>query len=430
MALRVVSGPDAGREGSFDDDVVRIGANEGNHLVLNDATVSRVHAEVVRTPDGIVLRDCGSTNGTFVGEVRVREVFLPHDRVFRVGKTEVLFGVLDEVVDVEPAKESQFEDLVGGSVAMRQVYSVLEKVAPTGLTVLVSGETGTGKELVSRAIHARSRRARGPFVVFDCGAVARSLVEAELFGHEKGAFTGAVASRPGVFEAAHGGTIFLDELGELPLEVQPTLLRVLEQREVRRVGDRRARPVDVRVVAATNRDLHRLVVEGRFREDLYYRLGVVEVKLPPLRERLEDLSMLVERLLHSAGFPHRVRGIDAEVERILRSWHWPGNVRELRNVLTRAIPFAEGPLIGLAALPEALQAASRDADPPTEGGPDEAQGSFHAERDRLLGAFERRYLEDLMERCSHNLSRASRDAGIDRKTLTRMLRRQGLADGG
>ena len=233
VALKVVSGPDIGSKGEYDSDVVRIGASESNHLVLTDNTVSRVHAEVVRTADGIVLRDCASTNGSFVGEVRVREVFLPTDRVFRVGKTEILFSVLDEVVVITPAVEPRFESLVGGSVAMRQVFSVLERVAPTGLTVLITGETGTGKELVSRAIHARSPRAQGPFVVFDCGAVARSLVEAELFGHEKGAFTGAIAARPGVFEQAHGGTIFIDELGELPLEIQPTLLRVLEQREVR-----------------------------------------------------------------------------------------------------------------------------------------------------------------------------------------------------
>jgi transcriptional regulator with PAS, ATPase and Fis domain len=296
--------------------------------------------------------------------------------------------------------------------------------------VMVTGETGTGKELVSRAIHQRSPRRGGPFVVFDCGAVARNLIESELFGHERGAFTGAVASRAGVFEQAHGGTIFLDELGELPLELQPALLRVLEQREVRRVGDRRVRSVDVRVVAATNRDLQQLVKEGRFREDLYYRLAVVEVHLPPLRDRPEDFGLLTEHILRSASFEHSVRGVAPDVRQILGAYHWPGNVRELRNTLLRAIPFCEGDLIDMQALPEALlEGAEAEADVAdvSRGLPlPNSDLSLKEAKDHLIEAFEKRYLEDLLERCDGNLSKAARDAGVDRKTIARMLKRHGI----
>ncbi|MCB9689167.1 MAG: sigma 54-interacting transcriptional regulator, partial [Alphaproteobacteria bacterium] len=307
IGLKVVSGPDEGKTAEFDHDVIRIGAAEGNHFLLTDATVSRRHAEITRTQDGLVLRDLGSTNGTYLGQVRIKEVYLGENRSFRVGKTDLEFALLDEVIDIVPTRETRFENIVGQSVAMRECFAVLDRVARTELTVMVTGETGSGKELVSRAIHMRSQRKSGPFVVFDCGAVARNLIESELFGHERGAFTGAVQARAGVFEQAHTGTIFLDELGELPLELQPALLRVLEQREVRRVGDRKVRNIDVRVVAATNRDLQQLVREGKFREDLFYRLAVVEVHLPPLRERIEDLPMLIEHLLRTANFEHNVR---------------------------------------------------------------------------------------------------------------------------
>ena len=427
LSLNVVEGPDQGHKMELDHDVVRIGAHAHNHFVLTDSTVSRRHAEITRVQDGILLRDLSSTNGTFVGEVRIKEVFLGESRRFRVGKTWLEYELLDEVVDIVPAESTQFEDLVGAAIPMREMYSVLERVARTELTVLISGETGTGKELVSRALHKRSGRKGGPLVVFDCGAVARNLVESELFGHERGAFTGAVSSRAGVFEQAHGGTIFLDELGELPLELQPTLLRVLEQREVRRVGDRRVRPVDVRVVAATNRDLLQLVKEGSFREDLYYRLAVVEIHMPPLRERLGDLPMLMAHLLTTAGFEHTVKGLAPEVISVFEAYHWPGNVRELRNTLLRAIPFCDGDLIDLAALPDALTANPVDVDPDSDGLPlPNPNLPFREAKDELIEAFERRYLEDLLDRCSGNLSRAAREAGVDRKTIARMLKRHGI----
>jgi DNA-binding NtrC family response regulator len=434
LRLGVVDGPDAGQFVVTDHDVVRIGSKEGNHLRLTDDTVSRNHAEITRTQGGVLLRDLGSTNGTFVGPVRIKEVYLGESRRFRVGKSEIEFTPYDEVIDIVATEATRFEGLVGRSVSMREVFSVLERIARTELTVLVTGETGTGKELVSRAIHDRSTRRNGPFVVFDCGAVARNLVESELFGHEKGAFTGAVAPRAGVFEQAHGGTIFLDELGELPLELQPALLRVLEQREVRRVGDRRVRPVDVRVVAATNRDLGQLVAEGQFRQDLFYRLAVVEVHLPPLRERREDFALIVDHILATAPFEHRVRGLSAEVERVFQAWHWPGNIRELRNVVLRAIPFSDGPMIGIDALPDALRTSgelSLHPEPTEEAGSDSvvipgADRSFKEAKDQLLESFERYYLEDLLQRSDANLSKAARLAGVDRKTIARMLKRHGI----
>ena len=433
IGLKVADGSDLGQEAQFDHDVIRIGAAEGNHFVLTDDTVSRRHAEIARTSEGMVLRDLGSTNGTFVGPVRIKEVFLGENRTFRVGKTEMEFVILDEVVDIVAVEATQFENIVGQSVDMREMFAVLERVARTELTVMVTGETGTGKELVSRAIHQRSPRREGPFVVFDCGAVARNLIESELFGHERGAFTGAVASRAGVFEQAHGGTIFLDELGELPLELQPALLRVLEQREVKRIGDRRVRNVDVRVIAATNRDLQQRVKEGKFREDLYYRLAVVEVSLPPLRERKEDLPLLVEHLLRNASFAHSVRGVTPDVLQLFRQYHWPGNIRELRNTLLRAIPFCEGDLIDLQSLPESLRidatalSAEAEAKSVPEGLPlPDVELSLREARDQLIDAFERRYLQDLLQRCEGNLSKAARDAGVDRKTISRMLKRHGI----
>ena len=345
-------------------DVIHIGSNKTADIVLTDPTVSRRHAEVRRGRDGVLLRDLGSMNGTFVGQVRAKEVYLGADTLFRVGRTELSFTPADEIIDVEPSQADHFENLLGNSVAMREVFGILERVAPTDLTVLISGETGTGKELASKAVHTRSRRREGPFVVFDCGAAPENLIESELFGHNRGAFTGAIEARPGVFEAAHGGTIFLDEIGELPLELQPKLLRVLEQREVRRVGANKTKPIDVRIVAATNRNLREEVDRGRFREDLYYRLAVVEMAMPPLRERTEDLSMLARHLLERAAHNTHVKAIAQPVLDVFAEYHWPGNVRELSNVIERALPFSDGATIRLSALPDALKPAGT---PPPSG---------------------------------------------------------------
>ncbi len=436
IRLRVVDGPDAGKQMEYETDVVHIGKAEAADLTLTDDTVSRKHAEIVRDRHGYLLRDLGSTNGSFVGSVRVREVYLGEARNFRVGKTEIQFTPADEVVDIVPADQTSFEGMVGASIVMREVFSIIERVARTELTVLITGETGTGKELVSRAIHSRSRRSKGPFVVFDCGAVPKNLIESELFGHERGAFTGAVAPRAGVFEQANGGTIFIDELGELPIELQPALLRVLEQREVRRVGDRRVRPIDVRVVAATNRDMREQVEQGAFRSDLYYRLAVVEMVLPPLRTRREDFPLLVEHLLRHAPFEHKVRRTSPDVHDLFAQYNWPGNIRELRNVVLRAIPFCDGDTIEMAALPDAFRraddntpqgAAARAAGPSGNVSmPNPGELSLREARDKIIDAFERQYLEDILEACDGNISKAARMAGVDRKTIARMLKRHGI----
>ncbi|MDP2313323.1 MAG: sigma 54-interacting transcriptional regulator [Pseudomonadota bacterium] len=430
--LSCVDGANAGQNWQIERDVIRIGAREDNDIRLTDTTVSRLHAEIVRGRDGTILRDLGSTNGTFVGAVRVKEVYLAPDTRFRCGKTDLIYSPADEIIDVVPSQNDRFEGLVGRGLAMREVFGILERVAPTDLTVLVTGETGTGKELVSRATHNRSNRKNRPFVVFDCGAAPETLVESELFGHERGAFTGAIASREGLFEVADTGTIFIDEIGELPLELQPKLLRVLEQREVRRVGSTKVRHVDVRVVAATNRNLRDEVAAGRFREDLYYRLAVVEIRLPALRERRDDVPLLVEHLLHRAehagsGGGRGVKSLSPEVRALFDAYHWPGNVRELNNVIERALPFTDGSVITLDALPEALRAAR----PPAPSVPrpnipaDAAFSSLPLKdaKDALIEEFERQYLIDLIERHDGNVSRAARTAGMDRKSITRLLKK-------
>jgi transcriptional regulator with PAS, ATPase and Fis domain len=416
-------------------DVIRIGSAKTGDIVLTDPTVSRHHAEIRRGRDGVILRDMGSTNGVFVGQVRAKEVYLGPDTHFRVGRTELIFTPADEIIDVAPSSADHFENLIGNSVAMREVFGILERVAPTDLTVLITGETGTGKELASRAVHQGSKRAKGPFVVFDCGAAADNLIESALFGHQRGAFTGAVGARPGVFEMSHGGTIFLDEIGELPLELQPKLLRVLEQREVRRVGASKTKAVDVRVVAATNRKLREEVDAGRFREDLYYRLAVVEMVMPPLRDRMEDLELLAHHLLERSSHNTRVREIAPTVLQIFRSYHWPGNVRELNNVVERSLPFSDGPIITIDALPEALKGTGKT--PSTTTVPDLTQSGgsvpqpasslpFKDAKDQLVEAFERQYLIDLLERHDGNVSKAARVADMDRKTITRLMKKHGI----
>ena len=420
--LTCVAGPDAGTSWIVEGDLTRIGSLKAADVQLTDTTVSRRHAEIVRTPEGVLLRDSGSTNGTFVGSVRVREVYLTPETRFKVGKTVLVFAPADEVIEIEPSDSDRLEALVGRSYAMREVFGLIERVAPTDLTVLITGETGTGKELASRAVHSLSRRSAGPLRIFDCGAAPENLIESELFGHAKGAFTGAVQERAGLFETADGGTVFLDELGELPLDLQPKLLRVLEQRQVKRVGSSRTFRVDVRVVAATNRDLRQEVREGRFREDLYYRLNVVELRLPPLRERLVDLPLLVDHILDRAAYNPGVEGLSPEVQEIFESYHWPGNVRELVNVIERALPFTDGPLITLDALPDAIRdARGRRSLPAPERVSSDVP--FKDAKDQLIQAFERAYLIELLERYGGNISKAARAADMDRKSITRLLKK-------
>lgn len=344
VRLSVVNGRDAGKETLLQKALVSIGTLPQNDLVLTDHTVSRRHAEVEEKTNGYVIRDLDSTNGTFLNGVRVREAYLTPGSVIRLGQTEISFSPMEEHIEILKSVADRFGELVGSSSPMQEVYGILERIAPTDVIVLLEGETGTGKELAARAIHSYSRRAGGPFVVFDCGAAATNLIESELFGHEKGAFTDAVKSRQGAFELADGGTIFLDEIGELSLDLQPKLLRALDQRETKRVGAEKPVTVNVRIISATNKDLEKEVKAGRFREDLFYRLSVVRVYMPPLRKRKEDIETITEYLLAgiSTEIGKKVNSLSPEAAAALMSYSWPGNVRELKNVLGRAAALSDG----------------------------------------------------------------------------------------
>ena len=336
VKLVIAKGAMAGKEFVIDKGLLRIGSKKENDVVIEDNTVSRFHAQIEEKKGQYIIKDLNSTNGTFVDDLRVSEAFLNEGSIIRLGNTGLRFTPVEEKIELTPSKKDRFGDIVGKSSKMKEVFGILEKVSKTDATILITGETGTGKELVAKAIHKNSLRARNPFVVIDCGSIVRSLIESELFGHEKGAFTGATSARQGAFETAHTGTIFLDEIGELELEMQPRLLRVLEEREVRRVGSTKTLPVDVRIIAATNRDLSKEIKKGNFREDLFYRLSVIQIDLPSLRERKDDIPLLINFFIKENKI-RKVKGAAPETLKILANYNWPGNIRELRNVIDRAI---------------------------------------------------------------------------------------------
>ena len=391
--------------------VATIGKSDENDLVLRDETVSRKHVEITRVRDGLRVRDLDSTNGTRIGAAAIKEAIIGVGTILRVGDVEILASVAIDRLDVPISSEDHFELVLGRSEAMRRVFGVLERAAPTSASILLTGETGTGKDVLARSLHLRSGR-RGAFEVLDCGAIVPSLVESELFGHERGAFTGAVSARPGAFERAAGGTLFLDELGELPLELQPKLLRVLEARAFRRVGGTTTIESDVRIVAATSRDLRE-----RFREDLYYRLAVVSLQVPPLRDRREDIPMLVTRFVEKLH-------VSPATMSALTAWSWPGNVRELRNVLERAAALTAesgAPELRLVDFPP------RDTAPAVASGASyDPALSYRETRARVEAAFERDYLQWLLVRHANNVSAASREARMDRNHLSDLLRKHGL----
>ncbi len=322
--------------------------------------------------------------------------------------------------------EDSFHALVGRSAPMREVYRLLEKAAAVEATVLLTGETGTGKELAARAIHYHSARREKRIVPVNCGALPAELVESELFGHARGAFTGAAAAKPGLFQEAQGGTIFLDEVGELPLAAQVKLNRVLQEKEIRRVGDTQAVPVDVRVIAATHRDLREEVRAGRLREDLFYRLNVFAVTLPPLRERPEDVPLLAAHFLekHARALRRDLRGFAPETLQRLAAHPWPGNVRELENVIERAVAVAGGELVEPQDLPPDLAASAAPAPPGSA-----AALAAVPYKDAVAGARDRvsrEYLVALMTEFGGNVTRAAERAGVERESLHRLLRKHGL----
>jgi transcriptional regulator with GAF, ATPase, and Fis domain len=398
---------------------LRIGKAPDNDLVLADDTVSRHHCELTRAPDGVHVRDLGSTNGTKVQGARVSEAIVQPGVVLKVGEIEIAVRPAVRSVEVMPSDKTWFGGAIGASLAMRSIFGILERIAPTDATVLLEGETGTGKDVLARAIWSESTRAQGPFVVVDCGAVSYSLLESELFGHERGAFTGAIASRQGAFELADAGTVFLDEIGELPLDVQPKLLRVLETREFRRVGGNRTIKTNVRVIAATKRNLQREVQGGKFREDLYFRLAVVPITVPPLRGRREDIPTLVEHILKAGGGG---LSVSDETMQGLLAHDWPGNIRELRNVLDRAMYLARA--TGQMELTMVTLPAS--GAPIGDAFHFEPGKSYRETRAKYDGDFERRYVKWLLARHGGNVSAAARDAKMDRKHLHDMAKKHGL----
>ena len=407
VAVEVLTGPDAGLRAEGDE--LTIGTGEGCAVRLRDPAVSRFHAEHQPCPGGLRVIDHGSTNGTFAGALRLERAIVPPATVLRVGDSQLRVGDAAPV-EVEIHAGEALGGMLGRSPVIRRVMAQIAKAAQSDVSVLVHGESGTGKELVARALHDLGPRRDHPFVTVDCGALPPGLLASELFGHERGAFTGADRAHVGAFEAAAGGTVFLDEIGELHPSAQATLLGVLERRRVRRLGSRGELPVDVRVVAATHRDLRAEVNRGGFRLDLFYRLAVVTVALPPLRERPDDIPLLVEHFLRDAGW-------DAPVDQLvspaamdaLARLHFAGNVRELRNLVEAAVAMGE---------------------PPDLAGPPASRGEAFATdlalpykdaRAQLLDDFEARYLEALLARTGGNVSAAARAARMTRSHLNELL---------
>jgi DNA-binding NtrC family response regulator len=399
---------------------VVVGADPACDVVVTDAAVSRRHCSIAPTDAGFAVVDLGSRNGTFVDQVAVTRATVPAGAIVRVGGTSLQLLPDEIAIEIEPSAASSFGALYGASDAMRRVFAMLERASGSDASILFIGESGTGKELAARAVHDHSARKNGPFVVFDCGATTETLVESDLFGHRKGAFTGAASDRVGAFAQAHGGTLFLDEIGDLPLALQPKLLRLLEAGEVTPLGGTRSERYDVRVIAATHHDLWDEAGAGSFRGDLYYRLAVVEVCLPPLRKRTSDLPELVARMLGNLGAP-KTNIAGPSLER-LTGYHWPGNVRELRNVIARAVALSPSGTM-FDRMPIMLRAsANADDERPRAT----ADRQFHKAKDELVGRFEREYLEDLLRRANGNMTDAAQRAGLERKYLYRLLERVGV----
>ena len=430
--LVILEGPDKNKKMTLSKNVIKIGKKENNDLVLTDKTVSRNHLEIEYRDDSFILRDLESTNGTYLNGNKVKEAFLSPGDFIKLGNSAIEFVMFDEKVSIAPSSKNEFGEMVGKSRKMRQIFAILEKISPTNATVIIEGETGTGKDLVARAIHTNSSRKSKPFQVFDCSAVAPNLIESELFGHEKGSFTGAVKARAGAFEAALGGTVFLDEVGELTLDLQPKLLRALEQREIRRVGSNEPVKIDVRVISATNKNLKKEIKEKLFREDLYYRLSVVKISLPPLRDRTEDIPLIVERLLTHSKFNQleggklRVTRVDDEALKFLSRYPWPGNVRELANVIERASSFAEGELITRSNL-EFIFHEMTEGEERTDRMRVDTDLPFKEAKQQIVEVFEKEYLEELLKRHHYNLSKAAREAKVDRKHIRNLLKKYGIA---
>ena len=415
--IRVVRGADEGTVALSAAEPIGIGSAPGNHLVLHDPEVSRHHCELVVTARGLIARDLGSTNGSFVDGVKVMTAHVRSGSVITLGSTTLrVQATSNGCAEPAPAAD-RFGRMLGASVSMRRVFSMLDRIAPSESTVLLEGETGTGKTLIAEMVHCKSARQRGPFVVVDCSTIPPTLIESELFGHEKGAFTSAHAARVGAFEAARTGTLFLDEVGELPLDMQPKLLRALEERVIKRVGSTETIRLDVRVIAATNRDLREEVNRAAFRADLYYRLNIVKLRVPPLRERPDDIPLLA-----TAFFQQFSGSEDRPPDELLLELArrpWLGNVRELRSAVERIV------LLG-----DDAESESGCVDTPNihdHRRTLDLARSFRDSKDLVVAEFERWYVSELLATHDGNLSRAARAVHMDRNHLRDLARRYDIS---
>ncbi|MDD4101815.1 MAG: sigma 54-interacting transcriptional regulator [Kiritimatiellae bacterium] len=426
--LLVISGPLQGREFVVNHDTFTIGSGSHNDLAIGDSTVSKRHCEIIVEQSGYLIRDLDSTNGTFVQGVRVSSAHLAPGSEIQLGKTRIVFCPLQDANDIPLSPNEAFGKMLGRSVPMRRIFYLAETYSPSDVTVMITGETGTGKEVLAEEIHNHSTRREKPFIVIDCAAISKELIESELFGHVKGAFTGANADRQGAFELADGGTVFLDEIGDLSPDLQPKLLRVLEKREIRRVGCNKIRKINVRIISATNRNLANEVNENRFREDLYYRLSVVHLELPPLRRRREDVPLLVKRFLtdlHGDDALEQLADFDRTMD-VLKRHEWPGNVRELRNLIELAF-YSERRPVDLSAFLSLgnLRTGRKNNEPEVNFVTDKP---FKDAKNDLIEEFERTYLNDLLSRNKQNISRSAREAGIERAYLQRLIRKYGMRE--
>ena len=406
-----------GKHVVIDVDPVILGRDEGANIKVDDQEVSAMHCELRGVNEGIAVRDLGSTNGTFCGALRIKEAVLTTAAEITCGRTRLYVEPQQQKKRVDIGFTDRFGGLVGQAPKMRRIFGVLEKVAPTPLSVLILGETGTGKEVVAKAIHEASPRKGKPFVVVDCGSIPPTLAESILFGHEKGSFTGANERKKGALAEADGGTLFLDELGELPIDLQPKLLRALAEHQVKRVGGNAFEPMDVRVIAATRRDLAVEMNAGRFRSDLFFRIAQVKVELPPLRERTTDLPLLVEEVCTRAGKKEHAAVVLAWIEQRMGSHDWPGNVRELVNVASVAATLADTP----EAIDDVLTLARDD-----EAAPRAPQTAFSEAKRVAVSAFERDYFTGLARGAKGNVSEMSRQSGMERHHVRAYLRKYGI----
>lgn len=437
--MKVTSGPDQGKEVSIHKARIYVGRSKVNDLVLQDKAISGTHFEISAVEDGYLLRDLGSTNGVTYQGLRIKEAYLKPDCSFQAGNSTFVFQPSDDLVEIPLSEKDRFGDLLGRSIAMREIFATLEKVAPSDLTVLVEGQTGTGKERVAHSIHKKSRRRKGKFIVLDCSAIPRDLMESTVFGHEKGSFTGAVSQHKGAFEQANGGTIFMDEIGELPIDLQPKLLRVLETRELKRVGGDKTIRTDVRVLAATNRDLRKMVAEGTFREDLYFRLSVIQLGLPALNKRKEDIPLLCNFFLKEFSarrHDQKLLRLSEDALKVLTAHSWPGNVRELKNVMERTVSLCDNEVIQRSDLH--LSGSVLSAPPLIEEPEESSSGGGHFEVDlevsykdskqRVIDMFEREYMGELIAAHKGNISQAARAAGLTRYHLRELLKKHSLVN--